>query len=54
MHNSWVGRLMATVESTFGTLNDRVRDAAAIPQDRELNPERMRAMCQAALGELLA
>jgi hypothetical protein len=37
----------------FESLNDRIRDAAAIPQDRELDPERMRALCKAVLDEVL-
>lgn len=54
LHKNWVGNLMQAIDSTFVTLNDRMRDAARIPQDRDLDPERMRAMCHAALGEMLA
>ena len=53
MHEKWVRKLGQTIETVFGTLNDRIRDAAAIPQDRDLDPERMRSMCHAALGEML-
>lgn len=53
MHQNWVRELLQTKDMAFGELNDRIRDAAAIPQDRELDPERMRAMCRAALAEVL-
>lgn len=48
----WVRRLSAAREEAFGTLSDTLRDAARIPQDRDLDPERMRAMCLAVLGEI--
>lgn len=41
------------VDTMFGRLDDRIRDAAAIPADRSLEPERMRQMCLLALGEML-
>jgi hypothetical protein len=53
LHDNWVEDLLRTKDSVFGTLNDSIRNAATIPQDRELEPERMRAMCFAALGEML-
>ena len=53
MHANWVRDLLQTKDRLFGDLNDHIRDAANIPQDRELDPERMRAMCFAALGEML-
>lgn len=53
MDAAWVRRLERTRDDAFGTTNDRIRDAARIPQDRDLDPERMRAMCLAALGEML-
>jgi hypothetical protein len=53
LHENWVRDLTLTKNHLFGQPNDRIRDAAAIPQDRELNSERMRAMCQAALEEIL-
>lgn len=53
MHEKWVLTLRQIIEAVFGELNDEIRDAAVIPQDRDLDPERMRAMCYAALGEIL-
>lgn len=53
MHEKWVDRTLQAKKELFGTLHDRIRDAARIPQDRELDPERMRAMCAAVLDELL-
>lgn len=53
MHENWTRELERTRNRVFGNLNDSLRDAARMPQDRELDPERMRAMCFAALGEML-
>lgn len=53
LHASWERELYRARDHVFGKLNDRVRDAAAIPQDREIDPERMQAMCRAALAEIL-
>ncbi|NID15460.1 GSU2403 family nucleotidyltransferase fold protein [Luteibacter yeojuensis] len=53
MHEKWVQRALQAKEEMFATMNDRIRDAAAIPVDRDLAPERMRAMCAAILAEVL-
>lgn len=53
MDPAWARRLQRARASAFGAPNDRIRDAARIPQDRDLDPERMRAMCLAALSEML-
>ncbi|MEN1944798.1 hypothetical protein WCE55_13225 [Luteimonas sp. MJ293] len=53
MDAAWVRWLERARGDAFGAINDRIRDAARIPQDRDLDPERMRAMCLAALGEML-
>jgi hypothetical protein len=53
MDNRWVKRMHQTIDTVFGELNDTHRDAASIAQDRDLDPEQMRAMCHAALGEML-
>ena len=45
--------LLQVTEAIFGRLGDRIRDAAAIPADRHLDPERMRQMCRLALREML-
>lgn len=50
MNDRWVQRTLQLKEKLFGTLNDQMRDAAAIPADRDLDPERMRAMCAASPG----
>jgi len=52
LHDRWERELHRARARVFGEPNDQVRDAAAMPQDRELDPERMRAMCRAALGEI--
>ena len=54
MPDKWAQRALREKEALFGVLHDRIRDAAAIPQDRDLDPERMRAMCAAVLSEMLA
>jgi len=53
LHENWIKDLCRVKDTVFGAVNDSIRDAAKIPQDRELDPERMRAMCFAALGEML-
>lgn len=53
MHENWVRSLMQARDSVFGQMNDRIRDAAAMPSDRKLDPQRMRAMCFAALDIVL-
>ena len=45
--------LARLIDAIFGQLGDEIRDAAAIPADRHLNPERMRLMCLQTLKELL-
>ena len=45
--------LLQAIDTIFGRLDDRIRDAAAIAADRELDPERMRQMCRMALGDML-
>lgn len=53
MDPAWVKRVLRAKNDVFDTLSDRIRDAARIPQDRDLDPERMRAMCLEVLGEML-
>ena len=53
LHDNWKHEMHHACDHVFAELNDRVRDAAAIPQDRALDPKRMQAMCRAALGEML-
>lgn len=45
--------LLQATDTIFGRLDDRIRNAAAIPADRRLDPERMRQMCRMALGDML-
>ena len=53
LHPSWLRSLRQVKDSVFGRISDRLRDAAAIPQDRDLDPERMRVMCLAVIDDLL-
>lgn len=46
--------LRQVVETIFGSMDDRIRDAAATPADRQLDPEQMRQMCRTALVDMLA
>lgn len=54
LNAKWLRRLQRTSDTLFATSNDTIRDAAAIPQDRDLDPERVRALCRAALAKILA
>lgn len=47
-------RVIDASRECFSSANDVIRDAARIPQDRTLSPERMRAACHLALAEVLA
>lgn len=53
VHARWVQKTLRAKDELFGRLNDRIRDAALIPQDRDIDPERMRLLCLSALGEIL-
>lgn len=53
LHDRWLRALENVRRDMFGELNDRIRDAAAIPVDRNLDPGRMRSLCIAALQEIL-
>ncbi len=54
MHANWVANVYQTTDLLFGRVSDPIRDAAVIPQDRELDPERVQTFCHAALLEILA
>ena len=51
-------RTAATVErlyrEQFGAITDIIRNAARIPQDRRLTPDRIQAACAYGLGEIFA
>ncbi len=53
LRDRWLRSLAEARNAVFGELNDRIRDAAAIPVDRKLDPGRMRGLCIAALREIL-
>lgn len=53
LHPRQQRELLQAIDTIFGRLDDRIRDAAAIPADRQLDPERMRQMCRMALGDML-
>ncbi len=53
IHSNQVDAIVASTTQCFGHMSDRLRDAAVIPQDRELDPERMRQSCHLMLGEIL-
>ncbi|MEK6210908.1 MAG: GSU2403 family nucleotidyltransferase fold protein [Pseudomonadota bacterium] len=48
-----VRRVIELSRETFSSVTDILRDAARIPQDRTLSPERLRAACQLALEQVL-
>ena len=53
LHERWQKAMRNAIADIFGTPSDTIRSAALIPQDRNLDPERMRQMCLAFLEELL-
>lgn len=53
LHKNQVRDLMEAKNQIFGQLNDSVRNAAAIAQGRDLDPERLRARCLAMLDSIL-
>lgn len=53
IQQNWVDRIEGTMEASFARLDDRTRDAAAIPIDRNLAPESVRRICYALLREIL-
>jgi hypothetical protein len=40
--------------STFSSVNDVIRAAARIPQDRKLSPEQLQMVCQLAFEQILS
>lgn len=47
-------RTSEEADQTFSSVTDVIRDAARIPQDRQLAPERLRALCQIGLARILS
>jgi len=52
MHANQIRQAIEANDALFGRNNDTLRDSAAIPQDRDLNPERMRLAIHAFLHEM--
>jgi hypothetical protein len=48
-----VRKLSEHIHETFDSVNDVLREAARIPGDRMLSADRMRALCELALSEVL-
>lgn len=44
-----VGKVAQIAQARFGTVNDTIRSASRIPQDRVLHPEELQARCAAGL-----
>lgn len=44
---------MRIASAIFGEVNDVIREAARIPQDRSLSPESIRGACEYGLQEIL-
>ena len=49
-----IRRLFEHIHEAFDTVDDVLREAARIPTDRTLSADRMRALCELALSEVLA
>jgi hypothetical protein len=45
-------RVVEISRESFSSVTDILREAARIPQDRNLSPERMRAVCEMSLAEV--
>lgn len=48
----WLRKLKTSRSIYFGEVNDLIRDAAVLPQDRELDPRSLQAFCHEALRVL--
>jgi len=48
-----VKRVAEVADKTFSSVTDVIREAARIPQDRTLAPDRMRTLCQVGLRRIL-
>lgn len=46
-------QVQKAVDATFSNVNDLIRAAARIPQDRQLSPEQMQMTCQLAFEQIL-
>jgi hypothetical protein len=46
-------RVVELSGKSFSSVTDRIREAARIPRDRALSPERLQAACQLALEQIL-
>lgn len=53
LHAKTVRKVTERSEECFSSVTDIIREAARIPQDRTLQPERLRAACQRALEQIL-
>lgn len=45
--------VVETSAATFATVTDTIREAALMAQGRDLSPERLQGLCQAALSEVI-
>lgn len=45
--------VLMAANSTFSSVNDLIRTAARIPQDRQLSPEQVQVTCQLAFAQIL-
>ena len=46
-------KVLTVADETFSRVTDLIRDAARMPQDRALSPERLRASCELGLRLIL-
>lgn len=54
LNNKATRGVLEGAQEAFSKVDDVIRNAARIPVDRRLSPERMQAMCDLALAEMLA
>jgi hypothetical protein len=53
MPKKWTRRAQSVAAEMFGEVTDTIRDAARIPQDRQLAPEDVQRTCAYGLNEIL-
>ena len=51
---AWARKVEDIARELFAGVTDTIRDAARIPQDRQLTPENLQRACAYGLGEILA
>lgn len=54
LHKNTVAEILRAIDAQYGRVNDAMRRAASIPQDRSLTPERLQMRCAVGLKRIFA